>query len=344
MSRQQPGIPGLIARSLVFVLVTVSATVVLGATIRNGGGGGGERFTAMFSDATSLQKGDDVRMAGVRIGQVSSVEVSDQRLAKVTFSIDDGVRVRQGSTAVLRFRNLVGQRYLALVQNPDATRPPIAAGSTFDLEHTQPALDITALFNGFQPLFRLLSPKDVNDLSYQIISVFQGEGSTVTDLLARTSRLTSTLADKDQVIGSVIDNLDEVLKVVSSRSGELSSLITTLQSLVSGLAKDRDSIGSAVSGIGDLTTSVSDLLEEGRAPLKGSIRHLGEVSKNLADDGPTLSRFLTTLPTKLDRLGTLASYGSWLNAYLCEVTGDLPQPEGFLAGTGVDLTAARCGA
>lgn len=344
MSAHRPSVVGLLARSLAFVLVTVSATVVLGATIRNGGSSDGERYTAVFSDATSLQVGDDVRMAGVRIGQVRSVEVTERRLAEVVFTIDAGVAVREGSTAALRFRNLVGQRYLALVQNPDATQPAMAPGSTFDLRHTQPALDLTALFNGFQPLFRLLSPKDVNDLSYQIIAVFQGEGSTVTDLLASTSRLTATLADKDQVIGSVIDNLDQVLAVVAQRSGELSSLVTTLQSLVTGLAQDRRSIGSAITGIGSLTDSVSDLLQQGRAPLKRSIRNLGEVSDNLADDEEVLDRFLTTLPTKLDRIGTLASYGGWLNAYLCQVVGDLPQPEGYLGGTGVELTAARCGA
>lgn len=347
MSRSRaaaPGLTSLVVRSLVFVLVTVAATTVLGATIRNAGGSGsGSTYTAVFTDATSLNRGDDVRMAGVRIGQVDSVEVTDKRLARVRFSIDDDVALRQGTTAALRFRNLVGQRYLSLAQG-EVGAPTIAAGATFGVDETEPALDLTMLFNGFQPLFQLLSPDDVNELSYQIIQVFQGEGSTVEDLLSSTASLTSTLADKDQVIGSVIDNLNDVLQVVNSRSEELDTMITTLQSLVTGLAQDRQVIGDSFDGMSRLTRSVAGLLDEGRAPLASSIDELGRLSRNLADQGPTLDRFLERLPDKLDALGRTASYGSWLNVYLCQIGGNIPDPEGYLGDVGAELVAARCGA
>jgi phospholipid/cholesterol/gamma-HCH transport system substrate-binding protein len=343
-STTPPSVISLLVRSLVFVLVTVAATTVLGATIRNAGStGSGATYTAVFTDATSLNKGDDVRMAGVRIGQVDSIEITDQRLARVRFSIDDEIALRRGTTAALRFRNLVGQRFLSLAQG-EVGAEPIAKGTVLGVDQTEPALDLTMLFNGFQPLFQLLSPQDVNELSYQIIQVFQGEGSTVQDLLSSTASLTSTLADKDKVIGSVIDNLNDVLQVVNSRSEDLDTMITTLQGLVTGLAEDRQVIGQSFDGMSKLTRSVAGLLDQGRAPLRTSITELGRLSGNLADEGPVLDRFLERLPDKLDAIGRLGSYGSWLNVYLCQVGGAIPDPEGYLGGVGVDLTASRCGA
>src|SRR5213078_4445270 len=89
------------------------------------------------------------------------------------------------------------------------------------LVQTKPALDLTILFGGFQPLLQALSPQDVNRVSYEIIQVFQGEGGTVESLLSHVASLTSSLADKDAVIGSVIDNLTKVLGTVAARDQQL---------------------------------------------------------------------------------------------------------------------------
>jgi len=341
--------PALI-KSAIFIAVTVFATAILAVSITNGGGGG-HHFSALFTDVTSLNSGDDVRMAGVRIGQVGHVSVIDRRRAKVTFSINSDVRLASTATATIRYRNLVGQRYIALDQGAGSPEVQLTPGSTIALDHTEPALDLTTLFNGFQPLFQALDPKQVNQLSYEVIQVFQGEGATIDNLLSQTAQLTSTLADKDQVIGEVIDNLNEVLTTVNDRGDELADMITTLQQLVSGLAQDRGAIGSAITGISGLTTSVSSLLDQGRAPLKASIESLGALSTNLANEGPLVNQFLHNLPTKLNSIGKLASYGSWLNFYVCSITGKIPVPSGYALGSdgkpdlnavGVAPVNARC--
>ena len=90
------------------------------------------------------------------------------------------------------------------------------------MTRTTPALDLTVLFNGFKPLFQALSPADINKLSYEIVQVFQGEGGTLESLLAHTASVTSTLADRDQVIGDLIDNLNEVLDHLGDRDEQLS--------------------------------------------------------------------------------------------------------------------------
>lgn len=330
-----------LAKSLVFTVVTLLATGILAATITNSSGGDGREFSALFTDVTSLNKGDDVRVAGVRVGTVSAIEVAEDRLARVTFTVADTVPLTRGTTAELRFRNLVGQRYLSL-ELPTRTHQALPDGYTFSLDETRPALDLTMLFNGFQPLFRFLDPQDVNRLSGQIIAVFQGEDATVEGLLASTASLTSTLAEKDQVIGELITSLNHVLTTVNSRSDQLDTTIITLQRLVSGLSEDRQAIGSTLDGLGTLTVSVSELLEEGRAPLHQSIDALGRLSGNLADNDEKLDTFFTNLPVKLDRIGRTASYGSWLNFYVCSIEGRIPLPEGYMGDLGAQPVAGRC--
>lgn len=324
----------ILIKSIVFTLVTVLATVALAGTIQNTVAGASKEYTAMFEDATSLNNGDDVRMAGVKIGTVESIDLVENRLAKVTFTVSQQVRVSSGTTAELRFRNLVGQRYIAL-EPPEDPGPALQPGHTFAASATRPALDLTMLFNGFRPLLKFLSPEDVNKLSEQIIAVFQGEGATVEGLLASTSSLTQTIAAKDQVIGQLIDSLSAVLTTINSRSEQLDTTIITLQQLVSGLAEDREVIGSTLDGLGNLTVSVSDLLEQGRAPLKGSIDALGRLSENLSNAEQVLDSFFEVLPVKLDRIGRLGSYGSWLNFYVCSIEGKIPMPEGYMGDLGV---------
>lgn len=331
----------ILIKSIVFTLVTVLATAALASTIRNGSDGSGREYQALFSDATSLNKGDDVRIAGVKVGSVRKIEVANGRLAKVSFTSSDQVSLTRGTTAELRFRNLVGQRYISL-DLPQTAGVALQPGYTFPVAETRPALDLTMLFNGFQPLFRFLNPDDVNNLSTQIIAVFQGEGATVEGLLSSTAGLTSTLAQKDKVIGELITNLSSVLTTVNDRSSQLDTTIITLQQLVSGLAEDRKTIGSTIDGLGNLTTSVAGLLEEGRAPLKGSISSLDTLSTNLADSEDVLDSFFKVLPIKLDRIGRIGSYGSWLNFYVCSIKGRIPMPEGYFGDLGAKPIAGRC--
>jgi phospholipid/cholesterol/gamma-HCH transport system substrate-binding protein len=318
---------GPLVKALVFVLVTGFATAVLAVSIGNTGLGDRAPYSARFTDVTALNPGDDVRVSGVRVGQVDDLSIVDGHVARVGFSVDRSVPLPADVTATIKYRNMVGQRYIALERGPSATADRLAEGGSIPLERTTPALDLTDLFNGFKPLFQALSPKEVNNLSGEIVQVLQGEGGTVDSLLAHTGSLTATLADRDRVIGSVIDNLNTVLGTVNRQGDALSTLVGTLQRLVSGLAGDRAAIGDAIEGIGDLTGATAGLLKQGRPALKSSIAGLGRLSTNLNAGQADLRQFLTVLPGKFTAIGRTASYGSWVNLYLCEATllSDPPQ-------------------
>jgi phospholipid/cholesterol/gamma-HCH transport system substrate-binding protein len=305
----------------VFAVVTVTLTVLLGLTIANSDLGAADGYTARFTDATGLNVGDDVRMSGVRIGQVSSVAVVENRWAEVGFEVEASRRLPASVTATIKYRNLIGQRYLALAIGTGDPNAVLSPGETIPLERTAPALNLTVLFNGFRPLFQALDPAEVNRLTGELIQVLQGEGGTIDSLLAHTASLTSAIAGKDEVIGQVIDNLNTVLDTVNGRGAELTGLIDTVQRLATGLAQQRRPIGDAIAALGELTDSTAGLLAAARPPLKQDIAALGALSANLAAGGDTVDRFLATLPHKVESINRVASYGGWFNYFLCSASG-----------------------
>ncbi|TCN54075.1 phospholipid/cholesterol/gamma-HCH transport system substrate-binding protein [Rhodococcus sp. SMB37] len=313
------GLASPLIKLIVFAVVTILATGVLAATIASVGGRGGTKFHAVFSDVTSLNEGDDVRIAGVKVGQVDDIAIVNEREARVTFSLDQRDWLPATSTAALRFRNLVGQRYIALGQGEGDQGLRMTEGETIPIERTRPAVNLTTLFDGFRPLFQTLSADDVNKLSFQIIQVFQGETGTIDDLVRSTASLTNTIADKDAVIGAVIDNLNTVLTTIDERDEQLDSLLVNTQALVSGLAADRDTVGSSVQSLAGLTDAVADVLEPTRSSVTQSITALDELTGNLNANSGEVNDVLANLPVKLEKLGRVASYGSWFQFYLCGI-------------------------
>lgn len=232
-------IAGPLVKSVVFIVVTVLATTVLAVSIANTGVGDTAPYKARFTDVTGLIAGDSVRIAGVKVGQVESVRVADRREAEVSFSVREGRKLPVSVTASVKYLNMVGQRYIDLDQGAGPVGQYLAAGDTIPLKRTTPALDLTQLFNGFQPLFEGLSPNEINDLASSIVTVLQGDGGTVDSLVKHVGSLTTTVAGKDQVIGQVIKNLNIVLKTVNDREAGFDQLVDTLQRLVSGFSGDR---------------------------------------------------------------------------------------------------------
>ena len=307
-----------LAKLVVFAVVTIATTAMLAATIANSGTGFDATYRARFTDVTNLNKGDDVRVAGVRVGQVTSIRIVDRRLAEVQFSFDKHQKITTTTTAVVRFRNLVGQRYIALEQRPGSTGELLREGEAIPVERTRPAVDLTTLFNGYKPLMRAINPDDMNKLSFELIQVLQGEGGTVHSLLGHTAALANTIADRDQIIGEVITNLNQVLETVNAHGDQASQLVITLQQLVSGLAQDREAIGSSIQSLGVLSDVTAGFLADGREPLRDDIDQLGKLATGLNDNSEVLEHTIQFLPEKLTTIAHTVTYGSWFNFYLCD--------------------------
>ena len=292
----------------VFTAVSLVVTGTLVAIMGRFGSGETVEYSAIFKSASLVEEGDDVRVAGVVLGKVEEVELHDTDAAKVTFSIAKDMPVTDTSRIEIRYLNLVGDRYVTVVEGKSAGER-LRDGATIPLERTSPALNLTALYNGFAPLFSALEPKDINALSLNLLKVLQGEGGTVESLMAHTASLTTTVADRDKLVGEVITNLSELLGTVDSRHQELTTLIQELRRWVGGLAEDRVQIGRSVVNISTLTRSLAGLIAEGRPLLKADIAELRKLATILArpDTSAVLKQILRNLPEMLEdqtRTGT----------------------------------------
>lgn len=301
----------------VFALVAVVVTLCIMATIRPPAGDGTE-VHAIFSNASRLEPGDQVRVAGVVSGQVTEVELTDGAQARVTFLVEPDVPLTQGSRAAIKYLNLVGNRYLSLEPGPGEA---LSKGATIPISQTLPALDLDLLFDGFKPLFAAMSPQDVNGLAEDIVATFQGEGSTVTDLLGHTASLTQDLANRDEVIGRVLTNLNSVLAALDTRHAEFDALVSELRRFTSGLAQDRKAIGDSVARIDSLTEVTAGLLHDARPALKADVASILAFARTLNEPAnrKQLEHTLVHVPSKLSKVIRTASYGSWFNYYFCDL-------------------------
>ncbi len=350
-----PGTRGSLVRVVLTTALSIAVVLVLVATIRPLRlGGGDETFTALFTSASRIRPGAPVMVGGVRVGRVSDVSLDRDATARVSFEVDDDVPVTTRTRAAIRYLDLVGGRYLALTDPAETGAAPSARQrpeQVIPTDRTEPALDLNALLNGFKPLFSALNPEDVNALAQDIVRTFQGEGMTVRELIARTGSLTSGLAERDQLIGSLIESLGTTVSTVAKRHDQLERLIDDVSAFAVGLAADRRSIGAALEHLEVMTDLSADLLHEARPSLREDIAQLRLVARLLGTGKGRgeVEHALDHLPRKLERLARTASYGSWFNYYVCSVKFRLdggtpvdPQVRELLNRITLNDSAKRC--
>ncbi|MCW2626633.1 virulence factor Mce family protein [Mycobacterium sp.] len=275
-------------------------------------------YKAEFTNVTGLKNGDFVRIAGVEVGQVKKVAIRRDTTALVEFDADDSVVLTEGSRAVIRYDDLIGGRYLALEEGAGGTAK-LNAGGTIPLARTSPALDLDALIGGFRPLFRALDPDQVNALSGQLIAALQGQGGTINSFLSQTAALTTTLADRDQLIGQVIVNLNSVLGSLGGQSDQFAKAVDALSQLVEGLASRKQDISNGLAYSNAAAASITDLLAQARPPFAKTIHETDRAAGIVVADHDYFDNLLNTLPDAYQALARQGIYGDFFSFYLCDV-------------------------
>lgn len=311
----------LTAFATVMILVLIGLVVVF-SEYRSGDF---SEYNADFSDVSGLETGDKVRIAGVEVGRVKKVALADGNTAAVSFTVLSDQTVHRSTAAIVRYENLTGDRYLELKRGEGA-QVPLDAGGTLPLSQTSPALDLDALLGGFRPLFRALDPGQVNQLSESIVQVFQGEEGNVQQLLASTSSLTRSLADRDKLIGDVITNLNGVLTTVADNKDNVDSIVVDLQELISGLSRNAGPLSDSLSRLNDSSASMTSLLADVRPPLREDVARIDRVAQLINEDEPYVENVIQRLPADFEKMSRLGAYGSFFNFYLCGVMVRITSP------------------
>lgn len=316
---------------LIKVLAFVAVTAVMtGTLVMVFGGFRFERSTtyhAIFTDISGMRPASPVRAAGVDVGRVEGAKRLTDNKIEVTFSVNSQIPLTTGSTAVIRYKNVVGDLYLQLGPGPGSA---LLTGGTIPASQTRPALDLDELFNGFTPLFQGLQPDQINRLSSALIAVLQGQGGAVEDLLSNLGEVTGTLADRGALISDVVKQLNTVLETLSRRAPELNDTIVNLQTLVSGLAEDREQIGRSLTGVNDLTTSLDALLAQTRPDIKGTISQLDRAAQTINNDHAALENLFRRLPGYYVPLGRLGANQGAFQFYLCGIQLRFTTPAGHI--------------
>ncbi|MGE0214172.1 MCE family protein [Mycolicibacterium sp.] len=275
-------------------------------------------YLAVFSDVSGLAEGNFVRIAGVEVGKVETVAVQDDATVLVSFTTDDTVVLTAGTRAVIRYDDLIGGRFLELTDGPGDTRK-LGPGATIPLTHTAPALDLDALIGGFRPLFRALEPEQVNALSGQLIAALQGQGPTVGSLLSQTAALTSTLADRDDLIGQVITNLNTVLGSLAGHSEQFGQAVDTLAELTHALADRDEDLRNGVAHADAAAGALADLLARARPSIPPALAETDRAATHVLADHDYFDDLLATLPESYRVLNRQALGGDFFSFYLCDL-------------------------
>ncbi|MET8427866.1 MCE family protein [Nocardia sp. NPDC004860] len=320
-------ISGTIVKLAVFAVIMLAFTTAVIIVFSQARFGSERVYRAEFADASGLKAAEFVRVAGVEVGKVKSVRLNDKGNAVVEFALTRDTPLTESTKLAVRYENLVGAHYLELLDAPGSTVPQ-PAQTTIPVVRTVPALDLDALINGFRPLFKALQPDQVNRLSSSLVAVLQGQGGTISDLLRQAGQLTSTLADRDQLIGSVIRNLNTVLGTVDQRNQQFDDGIDKLQQLINGLAAQSDPIGDALVHVNDASRSVADLLTNSRPTIQSDITEAGRLAGVINSDKDYVDWALGSLPDAYNRLSRLGLYGDFFTFYLCDVQLKVNGPDG----------------
>jgi phospholipid/cholesterol/gamma-HCH transport system substrate-binding protein len=279
-------------------------------------------YSAEFSSVSGMREGQFVRASGVEVGKVKKIRLAEGDRVHVDFAVDRSVPLYQSTMAQIRYLNLVGDRYLELKrgqgEGADRVLPP---GGFIPLSRTQPALDLDALIGGFRPLFRALDPEKVNTIVSAIITVFQGQGGTINDILDQTAQLTSTVAERDQAIGEVIKNLNIVLDTTVKHRKEFDQTVDNFEKLITGLKNHADPLAAGTAHISNAAGTVADLLADNRALLHKAINYLEAIQQPIIDQRDKYNDLFHRVPLALNAGGrAIGLYGDWANFYTCDLT------------------------
>lgn len=327
--------------TLAMVLVAAGLVVVFGQFRF----AASNKFQATFAEASRLKSGQDVRISGVPVGSVSAVTLNPDNTVNVAFDVDKRYQLYTSTRAVVRYENLVGDRYMEITSGPGELKK-LPAGATISQENTQPALDLDALLGGLRPVLKGLDGSKVNEISNAVIELLQGQGGAIQNLLSNTSSFSQRLADQDQLIGDVITNLNTVLGTVDEKGSQFNASVDELQKLITGLAENRDPIAGAIGPLASAENDLTEMLEASRRPLQGVIENARPLLQRMDERKADVNKVIEPLAENYMRLNSLGAYGAFFNIYYCSVRLKINGPAGsdilIPFGGPPDPTKGRC--
>jgi phospholipid/cholesterol/gamma-HCH transport system substrate-binding protein len=326
-----------ILRLVAFVLVTGFFTGFLAVTIGNI-----QLFkhqyplSAVFDDVTGLLPNDNVKVAGVVVGKVKGIRVERGR-AVVDFVVNEDVKVPSDSAASIRWRNLLGQRFVYL--DPGKASTTLQSGDR--IEDTRAVVDLGQLFNRLGPIIKAIDPQQVNTFLQSITAALDGNEDELRAVVDDLATLTSALAARDEAIKRLIDNLNTVAGTITSRDVQIRTVLDNLLALATTFRENTDVLDAAITDLGDVSENFGGLLENNRAQIDRIVDSLTSLVAVVREKLPSLDTTVANLDEASRAIFRSASYGEFLNQeILCARVGYQTAP---VVATACDPASAKPG-
>jgi phospholipid/cholesterol/gamma-HCH transport system substrate-binding protein len=308
---------------VVFTAFTVFITLWLASIIGN------FRFfdspyqiRAEFTDVTGLLNGDVVKAAGVTIGRVDGIEIRNG-MAVVTMSIDEDAQIPDNVEAEVRFRNLIGQRLVMLVQPEDETTSGFLEDrDLITIDHTEPAFDLSDLFNGLRPLIRSTNPEDINIVAREVTAALRGRNDNLANLLSNISEISETVASKDQELSTLLEGLNVVTSDLAGRDAQLKRTLDFMNRFFRKVIDNKRALANALVSLEDAAVRIEQLVSTNDERINVSLRSLAQILDVVERKRDALSDVVRALPELIVRVERVNGYGEWGNVHAIDICKD----------------------
>jgi phospholipid/cholesterol/gamma-HCH transport system substrate-binding protein len=272
---------------------------------------------ASFTDATGLVAGDEVRLAGVRIGKVGGLKV-DRGKAVVSIKVDNHYKLPAGSRFELHWKNLLGQRFVEIVPPPGATLtgPLMAKGTRTDTDHTQAAADLSELLNNTEPLLARLDTDRLNRVMTTFADALHGREQELNTAIGDSAALVKTLSTRADVIGRSISEFATLLDGIAGHDQQVRQLLDSMAATSQTLSAKAGELGDAAGKTGEFTSSLNRVLVTNESQLDGVFADTRTLLARLVANKDVLDKALRTTPWSTAAMLRMTSHGDWINAYV----------------------------
>ncbi|MEU7479280.1 MCE family protein [Lentzea sp. NPDC042327] len=274
--------------------------------------GGGTSYAADFSEAAGLVPGNEVRVAGVKVGKVTKVGLNGDRV-RVTFKVKDAW-VGDRSTAMIRIKTLLGQKFLAL--DPQGSQP-LSPGDPIPKERTLAPYDVNEAFNGLATTVGQIDTKQLADSFTVLSETFKNSPEHVRGALDGLSALSKTISSRDEQLAKLLDNTRQLTGTLADRNAEFEKLIADGNLLLGELRKRREAISAVLGGTRDLARQLSGLVADNQDQLRPALQQLDRVTTILQRNQDNLDRSLALLAPFYRVFANTLGNGRWFDTYIC---------------------------
>jgi phospholipid/cholesterol/gamma-HCH transport system substrate-binding protein len=288
--------------------------------------GGGDTYHAAFAESGGLKVNDEVRIAGVRVGKVTEVELDNDKVI-ATFKVDTPSKFGQETGAAIKVKTLLGAMYISL--EPEGSGQ-LKEDSTIPVSRTRSPYDVVDAFSGLADRAEEIDTDQLADSLDTLAELTKDTPAAFQGTLRGLSRISATVASRDQQIGELLQNLDTVSGVLAERDEDIVTLMKNSDVLLRALVARREAVHRLLVSTSRLSEELTLLVRQSRADLKPALSNLEGVVKVLLKNQSNLDESLRLMAPFYRVFANTLGTGPWFDTWI----SNLPPPPDLTAGAG----------